>query len=295
MKNANLSLRIESAVIERKEAEERAFAEAERMGAVQLPLWPDFARGVPNAVLRGSLFAAIQSKNRKAMKRKLIVDEKSLKIRFTGIQLNQGDLEVWEQALHLARTQSLGFEIQFSAYSFLKSLGKATGKSQHEWLKSVISYLNACSVEIAHEGRSYGGNLLTSYEREEETARYRVSINPRIAMLYSAGWTGVRAHERRKIGPKKPLALWLHGYLSSHAKVYPMRVETYHRLSGSTEADMSGFRRRLREALDVLQAAGMVRRHEFGDDGLVRVEHVPSACQQRRIGGDGIGDAKARH
>lgn len=34
---------------------------------VQLPLWPEAKRGVPNSILRGALFAAVQGKNRVAM------------------------------------------------------------------------------------------------------------------------------------------------------------------------------------------------------------------------------------
>lgn len=36
---------------------------------VQLPLWPEPARGVPNSVLRGALFAAIQGKDRPEVER----------------------------------------------------------------------------------------------------------------------------------------------------------------------------------------------------------------------------------
>ena len=35
---------------------------------VQLPLWPEQTRGTPNTFLRGALFAAIQGKERRALK-----------------------------------------------------------------------------------------------------------------------------------------------------------------------------------------------------------------------------------
>ncbi|MFZ2391997.1 MAG: hypothetical protein WAW68_06085 [Rhodoferax sp.] len=37
----------------------------------------------------------------------------------TGPQLDQADLDVWEQCLHLARTGGLGTRIQFTAGGFL--------------------------------------------------------------------------------------------------------------------------------------------------------------------------------
>ena len=70
-------------------------------------------------------------------------DEKNLKIIFTGWQLDQSDRDVWELALHMARQQPLGQDIYFSAHGFLKSLGRSTGKAQHEWLKDVF-----CSLRV---------------------------------------------------------------------------------------------------------------------------------------------------
>ena len=69
---------------------------------IQLPLWPEPKRGAPNAVLRGALFAAVH-KDRRYMDRELLAAQDGIKVRFTGKQLDQSDLDVWEQVLHLAR------------------------------------------------------------------------------------------------------------------------------------------------------------------------------------------------
>jgi len=61
----------------------------------QLPLWPEPARGIPNPVLRGALFAAVQGKNRAVFQRELLACQKGLQIRCTGIQLDQSDFDVW--------------------------------------------------------------------------------------------------------------------------------------------------------------------------------------------------------
>ena len=91
---------------------------------IQLPLWPEPKRGTPNAVLRGALFAAIH-KDRQYMHRKeLIATQDGVTIRYTGEQLDQSDLDVWEQVLHLARTQALGTRCYFTAHGFLKALDR---------------------------------------------------------------------------------------------------------------------------------------------------------------------------
>ena len=102
MKSGNIGLekkleRLRSSVIER-----------ENNTVVQLPLWPEPKRGAPNSFIRSALFAAIQSKDRKFMKEVVLASQDGITIKFTGEQLNQADLDVWETIVHLAREQPLG-------------------------------------------------------------------------------------------------------------------------------------------------------------------------------------------
>ena len=150
---------------------------------IQLPLWPEPKRGAPNAVLRGALFAAIH-KDRRYMDRELLAAQDGITVWFTGKQLDQSDLDVWEQTLHLARTQALGTRCYFTAHGFLKALGRQTGKSGHEWLKSVFSRLSATDVQISHKGWTYFGSLIEGGARDEDTGRYVVKINPKLAAFY---------------------------------------------------------------------------------------------------------------
>ena len=94
---------------------------------IQLPLWPESKRGAINAVLRSALFAAVQGKGRVALDRELVAAQQGIEIRLTGWQLSQSDLDVWEQALHLARTQALGTQCHFTERGFLKALGRQPG------------------------------------------------------------------------------------------------------------------------------------------------------------------------
>jgi hypothetical protein len=74
----------------------------------QLPLWPEPVRGTPNSFLRSALFAAIQGKTRRWMDKELLASVRGVVVRFTGKQLDQSDLDVWEQAAQLARFHPLG-------------------------------------------------------------------------------------------------------------------------------------------------------------------------------------------
>jgi hypothetical protein len=193
---------------------------------VQLPLWAEVCRGVPNSVLRSALFGVVRRGPRSFQQRVQKASVEGIKIIHTGPQLDQADLDVWEQALQLARTGGLGCRIQFTASQFLKSIGRDNGKSQHEWLKGAFARLAASVVEIKDGHRAYFGAILSHGGRDDQTGRYVIEMNPKFIELYGLdGWSSVEFDQRMAL-KKRPLAQWLHGYYSSHAKPFPVKVET---------------------------------------------------------------------
>jgi hypothetical protein len=273
---------LEKAWQQRQERKPKEQAEKPKTAEiVQLPLWSEPARGVPNSALRGALFSAIQGKDRRYMKGELLAVQQGMQIRFTGMQLDQSDLDVWEQALHLARQHPLGTRCDFTAHGFLKALGRRTGKSDHEWLKDVFRRLTACAVEITVAGKTYFGPLIEGGARDENTGRYVVEINPKIKDLYTAGWTATDWAQRQALRGK-PLALWLHGFYSTHAKPHPLKVETLMELCGSRTKEAFHYKANLKKNLALLQAVGAIRDFEISD-GLVYVDSVPSGSQRKYL------------
>ena len=251
---------------------------------IQLPLWPEPKRGAPNAVLRGALFAAVH-KDRQYMRRKeLIAAQDGITIRYTGEQLDQADLDVWEQVLHLARTQALGKRCYFTAHGFLKALGRSTGKMNHEWLEFALARLSATSVEITSGRWTYFGSLIEGGARDEDTRRYVVEINPKLAKFYGrTQWTQIDWDQRQRLRGK-PLALWLHGFYASHAAPYSLTVAYLHKLSGSRTKQLRKFKQNLGQALRDLEAIGAIKAFEIRDD-LVHVRTAPSKSQQKHLAG----------
>ena len=262
-------------------AEERGYNKpAKPAKVVQLPLWPEPVRSVPNSFLRGALFAAIQGRDRQYLERELLITQNGIQIYFTGKQLNQSDLDVWEQALHLARMHPLGTCCEFTAHGFLKALGRSTGRTQYEDLKNNFARLGGCFVEITHNHLTYGGSLLELY-RDEKTQRYRLEINSKIKALYDAGFTQIDWQQRQQLA-RKPLALWLHGFYASHADPYPMRIEKLMQLSGSRTKQVKHYKVSLKKSMALLQSIGAIREFEI-KDGLVFVNNLPSRSQQRHL------------
>jgi hypothetical protein len=266
------------------EAAKKSLAKSPKPKQLSLELWPDAVRGVPNAILRSALFGVSQSRQlHKA--RTLVAAVDGYEIRFKGETFNQTDLDVWETLLHLARLQPLGTEVEFTANSLLKVLGRGVGKSQHEQLKEELMRLIAGAVEITwtKQQKAFAGALVSSYFRDDETGRYVVKFNQDMAKLYGMGYTNIDWSERQALG-KDNLAKWLHGHYSSHAAPYPYKVATLKKWSGSTVERLGDFRKQLRAALDKLVAIGCIKSWTIDPEtDLVEVVTVPNSTQLKHL------------
>jgi hypothetical protein len=251
---------------------------------VQLPLWPEPARGVPNDVLRSALFAAIQGKGREFMKQHLIAALDGIRIEYTGEQLDRSDLDVWEQVLHLARQHPLGTVCHFKGGAFLKSIDRNTGKKDYQWLVGALLRLTACVVVIKRRGYIHGRGLIASFDIDENTRLFRVSIDPDTAKLYAAGWTAIDRQQRQELRGK-PIALWLYGYYATHAKPLPVKVDTLRSFSGSKAKALRNFRQQLRKALDALKAVNAIASWQIDAADLVTVDRgaAITASQRRHL------------
>lgn len=248
---------------------------------IQLPLWPEPVRGMPNPAIRSALFSAIHSKDRRFLNREPIATLNGVEIRFKGEQLNQEDLELCAEIFHLVRLHPLGDTCHTSAYGLLKALGRQTGLSDHEWLHASLIRLQGHSVEINGPRFEYFGSLVLEGVKDKFTRHYLLKVSPKIAPLFDNGWTGLHAEQRRRLR-RKPLALWLHAFYSSHAEPYPYKVETLRELSGSRTAALFHYRKSLARALDELKATGAIAAWEIEDDDLVRVGKHPTITQKPR-------------
>jgi hypothetical protein len=255
-------------------------------GAMQLPLWPDVVRGVPNGVLRSALFSAIGKGRRRYMKEEQIAALDGIEIRYTGERLDQGDLDVWENALHISRLQAMGEQCRFTAYSMLKLMGKTDSGSNRETLHTRLIRLKANAVEIQQGRYSYAGSLIDDVYRDNETREYVLILNPKLYPLFAADqFTQIDWNVRHALNGK-PLAQWLHGHYASHAKPYPIKIETLHQLCGSEAKRISDYKIDLRRNLEAVAEASEANDQPFSYEikaGLVHVEKQGSGPQRRHV------------
>ncbi len=261
-------------------------------GEVQFPLWPEPVRAVPNAFLRSAMFGVIaKQKGKKKGERPYLEREPlaaldGLHILYTGQRLDQGDLNAYQSVLHAVRLQAIGTQCRVTSYALLKLLGNTDTGPNRARLRGHLTRLRANAVEIKQGRYTYIGGLLDEAFTDEETKIWVIVLNPRLQALFAPDqFTQIEWAVRRTLGDH-PLALWLHGFYASHAKPYPMKVETLHRLCGSTATVMNDFAKTLRKALDAVARASEAHGEGFhyairGD--LVHVEKRAQGAQRRHL------------
>ncbi len=235
---------------------------------IKLPNWPDAKRGTPNSFLRSALFSAIQSKDRVFLKGVVLASQQGITVRFTGEQLNQEDLTLWETLVHLAKNEPLGNVCEFTAYDILKTMGLGDGGIDRERLHKGIIRLTACAVEVSINGsRAYFSSLIDSGVKDEITGHYTIQLNRQLIRLYNQN-TWLDWEQRAKLR-RKPLAQALHGYYSSHKNPHPVKIETLHQFSGSKNKKNFAFKQKLSIALDELVKIEFLESFSIENDRVI--------------------------
>jgi hypothetical protein len=264
---------------------------------VQLPLWPEPVRAVPNGFLRSALFGAIKKGARRYIKAELVAAVDSIEIRYTGERLDQGDLDVWESVLHAVRLQELGSQCCVTSYALLKLMGLTDTGKNRATLHTRITRLVANALEVKHGRYSYMGSLIAGAAKDEETQEWVIELNPKLRPLFAADqFTQIEWLVRHALSGK-PLAQWLHGFYASHAKPYPLKVETLLELSGSENASPTSARQTLRKALDAVAEASEANGEGFSYEirgDLVHVEKQASGAQRRHLAKKAVKPRKPR-
>ena len=261
-------------------------AESPQLPAVQLPLWPEPLRAVPNSALRSALFGVIKRGRRRYLERERLVALEGIELWYTGPRLDQGDLDVWESILHTLREQNMGTECRTTSYHLLKLMGLSDTGKNRDTLQTRIARLRANAVAIKQGRYEYIGGLLDRAARDEDTQEWVIVLDPNMRALFAPDqFTMIQWSVRRALSGQ-PLAQWLHGFYSSHAAPYPLRIETLYSLSGSEAGELWKFTQTLKKALDAVARACAAAGEIFGwriEDGLVFIKRTPSKSQRRHL------------
>lgn len=265
-----------------------------RVLQVELPLWSDEHRGVPNPMIRSGLFGTKTSGNRQFIKGEAVVSLSNFSIIYKGEELLQDDLSVWTSLINMARDKRIGDAIYFTGYELVKDLGWRMHSESYNRCKESISRLkaNELKIELKSGTSGYAGSLIREYawsaENPEGGTSWMVRFEPMIAKLFDEDTVTFLAWEQRKqIGSRASLTLWLHSYFTSHRDPLPITIQKLHELCKSDEKEVRFFKRRVKNSLDRLVEIGFLLSYQVVGDTVsvkkapVRIPNLRDAATKR--------------
>ena len=248
---------------------------------IQFPQWSDERRAAMHAAFRSALFPALNFKEgRPFLKEKRLASVEGVAVIFTGEQFDQSDLDVFLELLNIAKETLLGVECSFSAYSLLKTLGRATGNANHKWLHSVLIRLRSGTVDMTDHKIRYFGGLIEGGFKDEITKHYTISINPKWARFFKAGlWASLDNNQRRALG-RNQTAKALHAYYSTHAAPGPHSYRKLAELVGLENSNKRDMKANIIKAHEELKRVGFLSDYEAGANTIkTTINHTPSQAQ----------------
>jgi hypothetical protein len=260
---------------------------------LQFPLpFGENTRAASNPLARCALFAPVKERQHFKGYVTLGMVNGTL-IEFSGEQLNQDDHDTLLQLVKMALHKAYGEDVVQAVNAVLTGLGRSTHLEQRAQLFEQISRLVRGTVRVTPPGgMRYEGHLLddaSTPDDQKTLPRLRrhlaYRINPKFAFLYGkAAYTLIDWGQRLKIkGRGSELAKWLHLWIESNAEQYPHKVETIRQLCGSTDKTLKSFRQKLRQALDLLKAAGVIQGWRIDEADLVHIDRTPSPAQLEHL------------
>lgn len=248
---------------------------------VQLHLWADAVRCLPNELLRSALFNAKNRKQPRAyLKKQDIAVLFEGRITYQGEELRQDDETVWLQLIHLAREQPLGSVIEFTPYSFCKAIGWPICKGSYERLRECLDRMQATALAVYSKRLKEGVSLSMipvfawQDENKQTLKKYRVQVAQQLVELFGSNhFTRVEWEQRLTL--PVGIATWLHGYYASHRVPYPVKLDTIKRGAGMTTERAAKVRELIEIALAELVKVGFLESWEIVGE-LVHVKRAPA-------------------
>lgn len=228
--------------------------------AIQLPLFSDLTRIIPNHLARSPLFAPIKRGKRTIYDREQLASREDVEILYTGKQLDMADQDVFLQSLELFNGKNLtDREISVNRADMLRAINRDTGNQNYKWLEEVMHRLKTGTLTITSKRYKTELSLIDEWTRDEETGQYKISINPKIKVLFSNNEYGyINWPKRMAITNKVDLTKWLQTYISAYQKgAQRHRFDTIKTLCGA-KSRINDFREDIGEALKELQRVKII-------------------------------------
>lgn len=255
--------------------------------------WPEIYSSqaiCSHALFRSAIFSCRPANSlREQYTNQVISSTSQYVITRSGYDLRQDDANVLMYLIQAAAEQKT-FSPRIVIYQVLTKVGLAGSGEDYNRFLECLDRLYGTSLKIkmlskavAHKEKSvvgeFEGHLLATKAwigSDEETTPGRIEwviqIDPRLAQLFPInGWSYARWEHRASLR-RKPLASWLHLFLSTSQKPIAMSVAKYHELSGSVNKEVRFFKSALLKACEELKLIGFLKSYHVTPSNLLEVE-----------------------
>lgn len=228
---------------------------------VQLPFWSDLYRCEPNEIVRSSLFSASKGPRRFFDSKTRLCVVGDGEIFYLGPELRLEEEDVFMELLHLFRGKSDENYIDIRPGAFLRQLDIKRNANAYIRLRERLGRLNMANLTIRSKRLNAGItlNLVRKFAWQGDDghplSRWRVWIEPEIQSLFESDqYTKIDRDLRRQLSH---IGKRIHAFLASHRNPYPMKAATLQAMC-ALQGELKQFRARLKEQLNIMQAAGFL-------------------------------------
>lgn len=238
----------------------------------ELQFWSDETRaGIPPELARGAIFRLPRRGRRRFYQKEVLIERPSLKIGFTGTELDQFDGDVYLAIIRALRGQNIGQRVEISLRGLASEIRRNQSGASVRSIRESLLRLSSSTIhlEFVRNEKNYEANIhLMGWMFEKETRKTFVRLDPDAAALFQQlAWIDFEKH----LALPTNMARMLHMYVTSHRRGQrrSATLDEFMEITGST-TPRHMFRARMHDALHALQDAGIVDEIEITGGDVVR-------------------------
>ena len=231
-----------------------------RISDDKLNFWSDEKRaGIPPELARGAIFRLPRRGRRRHFNADVLIERPSLKIGFTGTELDQFDGDVYLAIVRALRGQNYGQRVEINLKGLAHEIRRVQSGGTVETLRNSLKRLSSCTIHLEfcrHEERYHANIHLVGWVYEEKTRQTFVRLYADAAKLFEQlAWLDFEKH----LALPTDLSRMLHMYVTSHrrGRRRSAKLDEFMELTGS-RSRRNDFRARLHDALCALATAGII-------------------------------------
>lgn len=244
-------------IIWQRHRHEQAIENAKILGSTMQQLLPEIfedKRAIPNCFLRGALFGMVRKGRRSLVENQPIFTMSQYKVSFSGSEMDQNDLELWDTLMYLAKNRQVNTELRITLYDLCQQMRLTDAKNNYERLTTRAKRLAFGKVSIKTDNKEYFGSLLDDVYIDNEDGKLVIRYNKKLAPLFIDGdYTLISADIRHLLGDNQ-LARWLYNFYETHNQPLPFTIDFIQKLCRSDNSPKD-FKYKLKIALELVKKA----------------------------------------